>query len=95
MVPTICFGYQCHVSVIPIYSCMKNRTINNFVFAATTAIVICAVSYSLFAVYGYLTFGSHVNEDIMMSYEGGGLVYAGMYAMALKVITVSRYSMLV
>ena len=95
VVPTICFGYQCHVSVIPIYSCMKNRTINNFVFAATTAIVICAVSYSLFAVYGYLTFGSHVNEDIMMSYEGGGLVYAGMYAMALKVITVSRYSMLV
>jgi sodium-coupled neutral amino acid transporter 7/8 len=25
VVPDICFGYQCHVSVIPIYSCMRHR----------------------------------------------------------------------
>ena len=91
VVPDICFGYQCHVSVIPIYSCMKRRTIKNFAFAATTAIAICVACYTLSAVYGYLTFGSLVNEDVLMSYEGeGGLVYAGMIAMALKTITVSR-----
>ena len=89
VIPTICFGYQCHVSVIPIYSCMKHRTIKNFAIAAIIAIAICVACYTLFAIFGYLTFGSKVNEDIMMSYEGGGLVYAGMYAMALKVITVS------
>ena len=88
VVPTICFGYQCHVSVIPIYSCMKERTLKNFTIAVTTAIIICVASYTIVATYGYLTFGNKVNEDILMSYEGGGLVYAGMYAMALKIITV-------
>lgn len=87
VVPTICFGYQCHVSVIPIYSCMKERTLKNFTIAVTTAIIICVASYTIVATYGYLTFGNKVNEDILMSYEGGGLVYAGMYAMALKIIT--------
>ena len=89
VVPTICFGYQCHVSVIPIYSCMKSRTTKSFSIAVSVAIVICVACYTIFAIYGYLTFGSKVNEDILMSYKGGGLVYAGMYAMALKVITVS------
>merc|ERR1719150_298150 len=87
VVPTICFGYQCHVSVIPIYSCMKSRTLKTFTTAVTIAIVICVACYTIFAIYGYLTFGSKVNEDILMSYKGSGLVYAAMYAMALKVIT--------
>merc|ERR1719322_690665 len=87
VVPTICFGYQCHVSVIPIYSCMKYRTTKSFSIAVSVAIVICVACYTIFAIYGYLTFGSKVNEDILMSYKGGGLVYAAMYAMALKVIT--------
>ena len=91
VVPDICFGYQCHVSVIPIYSCMKHRTLKNFAVACLSAIAICATCYTLSAAYGYLTFGSLVNEDVLMSYEGeGGLVYAGMIAMALKTITVSR-----
>ena len=91
VVPTICFGYQCHVSVIPIYSCMKYRTTKSFTFAVSVAIVICVACYTIFAIYGYLTFGSKVNDDILMSYKGGGLIYAAMYAMALKVITVSSY----
>ena len=89
VVPTIVFGYQCHFSVNPIYSSMKHRTLKCFALAATMAMAICVVLYTLAAVYGYLTFGSLVNEDILMSYEGGGFVYAGMYIMVLKVITVS------
>ena len=68
---------------------MKSRTTKSFSIAVSVAIVICVACYTIFAIYGYLTFGSKVNEDILMSYKGGGLVYAGMYAMALKVITVS------
>ena len=37
VVPDICFGYQCHVSVIPIYSCMRHRTIPKFTIASFTA----------------------------------------------------------
>ena len=89
-VPTICFGYQCHFSVNPIYSCMKHRTLKSFAFAGTIAVAICVAFYTLSAVYGYLTFGSLVNEDILVSYEGGGPVYAGMYIMVVKIIAVSR-----
>ena len=87
VVPDICFGYQCHVSVIPIYSCMKKRTLKNFTHSVSLAILICACCYTLSAVYGYWTFGSKVDDDVLMSYNGGSLVYAGMYAMALKIIT--------
>ena len=87
VVPVICFGYQCHVSVIPIYSCMKRRTLANFTYSASLAIGICVACYTLAAIFGYLTFGSNVKDDILMSYNGGGLVYAGRCAMALKIIT--------
>ena len=87
VVPDICFGYQCHVSVIPIYSCMKKRTLKNFTHSVSLAILICCCCYTLSAIYGYWTFGSTVDDDILMSYNGGGLVYGGMYAMALKIIT--------
>ena len=87
VVPDICFGYQCHVSVIPIYSCMKKRTLKNFTYSVSLAILICAICYTLSALFGYWTFGSKVDDDVLMSYNGGTLVYAGMYAMALKIIT--------
>ena len=87
-VPTLCFGYQCHFSVIPIYSCMQSRTVKSFALVTTIAIIISVAFYTLTAVFGYLTFGSLVNEDILMSYDGSGPVYAGMYIMVLKIIVV-------
>ena len=41
VIPVICFGYQCHVSVIPIYSCMKHRNIKHFTIASSAAIAVC------------------------------------------------------
>ena len=69
---------------------MQSRTVKSFGFAVSIAILISVAFYTLTAIYGYLTFGSLVNEDILMSYEGGGVVYVGMYVMVLKIITVSR-----
>ena len=93
-VPSLCFGYQCHFSVIPIYSCMRTRTLKSFAISISIGVAISVAFYTLTAVYGYLTFGSFVNEDILMSYEGGGMVYAGMYIMVLKIIVVSNNSVL-
>ena len=90
-IPSLCFGYQCHFSVIPIYSCMKTRTVKSFAIVASTAIAISVVFYTLTAIFGYLTFGGLVNEDILMSFAGSGPVYAGMYIMVLKIITVRKY----
>ena len=46
VVPVICFGYQCHVSVIPIYSCMKHRNIKHFTIASSSAVFVCCLAYT-------------------------------------------------
>ena len=74
-------------SVIPIYSCMKHRKLKHFAGVSLFAIFICALSYSGAASLGYLTFGSNVNADILLSYDGKRVeVIIGIVAMALKTI---------
>ncbi|XP_042241338.1 putative sodium-coupled neutral amino acid transporter 7 [Homarus americanus] len=69
VVPTICFGYQCHVSSIPIYSCLKHQDASTFAKACVSAIIVCFVVYTASANYGYLTFGSLVKGDVLLSYD--------------------------
>ena len=60
---------QCHVSVIPIYSCMRHRTIQHFTAASSAAILACCLAYTGAATFGYLTFGSNVHDDILLNYN--------------------------
>ncbi|EFX88038.1 hypothetical protein DAPPUDRAFT_305508 [Daphnia pulex] len=69
VVPVICFGYQCHVSAVPIYSCMKERTVKRFSVCMSSAIFICFIAYTVAATFGYLTFGSNVPSDILQAYD--------------------------
>jgi len=86
--PTIFFGYQCHVSAVPIYSCLKRRTVTEFLKTVLTAMGVCAVTYSVAATYGYWTFGSNVDPDILSNYDADDpLVLAGLLAMAFKTYT--------
>lgn len=89
VVPDITFGYQCHISAIPIYSCMKRRSPNRFSLAASAAVLVCALCYTVAAAFGYLTFGSVVNNDILESYSGEKRpeVLVAVIAMALKTMT--------
>ncbi|XP_040573260.1 sodium-coupled neutral amino acid transporter 7 isoform X2 [Lepeophtheirus salmonis] len=88
VVPVICFGYQCHVSVIPIYSCMKQRNIKNFTISSFSAIAICCFCYTGAAGWGYYTFGSLVQPDILLMYDASDpKILMANIAMALKTIT--------
>eukprot|EP00092_Neocalanus_flemingeri_P031792 GFUD01034536.1.p1 GENE.GFUD01034536.1~~GFUD01034536.1.p1 ORF type:complete len:483 (+),score=120.87 GFUD01034536.1:70-1518(+) len=88
VIPVICFGYQCHVSVIPIYSCMKHRNIKHFSIASGVAIAICCFTYTGAATFGYLTFGSKVSGDILTDYSASKpSVMIALIAMALKTYT--------
>ncbi|KAK7041538.1 hypothetical protein SK128_017079, partial [Halocaridina rubra] len=69
VVPTICFGYQCHVSSVPIYSCLKHQDAKTFMKACVSAVSVCLAVYTLSANYGYLTFGSRVEGDVLLSYD--------------------------
>uniref|UniRef100_A0A3P9MUI9 Solute carrier family 38 member 8 n=1 Tax=Poecilia reticulata TaxID=8081 RepID=A0A3P9MUI9_POERE len=68
VIPTICFGFQCHEASIAIYSSMENQRLSHWAFVSVVAMIVCLVIYSL-TVYGYLTFGKTVAPDILMSYS--------------------------
>ena len=63
------FFFQCHVSIVPIYACMKRRNLKSFFTVSSCAIAVCAFAYTGAAAFGYLTFGSNVNDDILLSYD--------------------------
>ena len=66
---------------------MKHRTLKHFAAVSIAAIFVCALSYSGAASLGYLTFGSTVNVDILLSYDGQRPeVIIGILAMALKTV---------
>jgi len=88
VIPVICFGYQCHVSVIPIYSCMKKRDTKNFTVASFSAIAICVFTYTGAATFGYMTFGNLVYEDIISNYNANKpSVMLALVAISLKTYT--------
>ncbi|XP_072551665.1 putative sodium-coupled neutral amino acid transporter 8a [Salminus brasiliensis] len=70
VIPTICFGFQCHEACIAIYSSMENKKLTHWVFISLVSMFFCLVIYSLTGIYGYLTFGKNVAPDVLMSYSG-------------------------
>lgn len=85
VVPAICFGFQCHISSVPVYSCMQNRRPVAFGLVVTIAMLLCFTCYSLIAGFGYLTYGSVVPSDIMLMYEANNsIVIVGIVMLAIK-----------
>ncbi|XP_033755425.1 putative sodium-coupled neutral amino acid transporter 7 [Pecten maximus] len=87
VVPTICFAYQCHVSVIPIYSCMKQRGMKEFGKTISCAIALCVLTYTVVAAFGYLTFGDGITTDILLSYDPDPSVLVAVILIAVKTYT--------
>jgi len=86
--PTIFFGYQCHISAVPIYHCLKGRSTTTFLKTALTAMAVLLATYSLSAVFGYLTFGGNVSDDILQNYDPNDpWVLVAMVAITLKTFT--------
>ena len=69
VIPVICFGYQCHVNDVPIYTCLKRKTLGEFTKSIIASIIIVFVSYSISATFGYWTFGVSVDDDLLKSYD--------------------------
>ncbi len=69
VLPVICFGYQCHVNAVPIYACLKRKTLNEFTKSIIVSIIIVFTAYTVSATFGYLTFGTTVNDDVLASYD--------------------------
>uniref|UniRef100_A0A3B5A220 Putative sodium-coupled neutral amino acid transporter 8 n=1 Tax=Stegastes partitus TaxID=144197 RepID=A0A3B5A220_9TELE len=74
VVPTICFGFQCHEACIAIYSSMENQKLSHWVVISVLSMFFCLLIYTLTGVYGFMTFGRAVASDILMSYPGNDVV---------------------
>uniref|UniRef100_UPI0037E7B2B7 sodium-coupled neutral amino acid transporter 7 n=1 Tax=Semicossyphus pulcher TaxID=241346 RepID=UPI0037E7B2B7 len=66
--PTICFGFQCHVSCVPVFDSMSKKEIKPWGVVVTLSMIICLFVYTGTGVCGFLTFGSNVSQDVLMSY---------------------------
>lgn len=66
--PTICFGFQCHVSCVPVFNSMRRKQIKPWGLVVTLSMIICLFVYTGTGVCGFLTFGSNVSQDVLISY---------------------------
>ncbi|XP_057890053.1 putative sodium-coupled neutral amino acid transporter 8 [Melospiza georgiana] len=90
VIPTICFGFQCHEACVAIYSSMHNQSFSHWVTVSVLSMLICLLIYSLTAgLYGYLTFGEAVASDVLMSYPGNDpLVIVARLLFGVSIVTI-------
>ena len=87
-VPVLCFAYQTHEVIVPVYACMRDRFIGSFMKASIFGLVILFVLYNLVGAFGYLTFGANVGPDIMSLYDARDpVVVVGVVALVVKFVT--------
>ncbi|XP_077145077.1 sodium-coupled neutral amino acid transporter 7 [Ranitomeya variabilis] len=67
-IPTICFGYQCHVSSVPVYGSMRRQDLRRWALIVSVAMLIALCVYTGTGVCGYLLFGSAVDQDVLLSF---------------------------
>ncbi|XP_003917294.2 putative sodium-coupled neutral amino acid transporter 8 isoform X1 [Papio anubis] len=87
--PTICFGFQCHEAAVSIYCSMHKRSLSHWALVSVLSLLACCLIYSLTGVYGFLTFGTEVSADILMSYPGNDMVIiVARVLFAVSIVTV-------
>ncbi|CAH2323830.1 sodium-coupled neutral amino acid transporter 7 [Pelobates cultripes] len=75
-VPTICFGFQCHVSSVPVYGSMQQQDIKRWGYIVTVAMFIALCVYTGTGVCGFLLFGSDVDQDVLLSFPSDDVAVA-------------------
>ena len=89
--PVICFGFQCHVSSVVVYSELKNRSAGKFFWCTFVAMIVCVLTYSFCGSFGYKTFGKSTNSDIMTNYDNND-VLINIARVAILIILLSSFS---
>uniref|UniRef100_A0A8C8R7R8 Solute carrier family 38 member 8 n=1 Tax=Pelusios castaneus TaxID=367368 RepID=A0A8C8R7R8_9SAUR len=89
VIPTICFGFQCHEACVAIHSSMRNKKFSLWIMVSVLSMIFCLIIYSLTGLYGYLTFGADVAADILLSYPGNDtVIIIARLLFAISIITI-------
>uniref|UniRef100_A0A8C5V3B8 Solute carrier family 38 member 8 n=1 Tax=Microcebus murinus TaxID=30608 RepID=A0A8C5V3B8_MICMU len=87
--PTICFGFQCHEAAVSVFCSTRPRSLSRWALLSALSLLACCLVYSLTGAYGFLTFGTEVSADILMSYPGNDVVIViARVLFAVSVVTV-------
>ena len=73
--------------MIPVYHCLKKQNMAEGSKSVIGAVIICIVTYTSTAIFGYLTFGTSVRSDILLNYEVDWPMLIGQILIAVKCYT--------
>uniref|UniRef100_A0A8C5BUV9 Solute carrier family 38 member 6 n=1 Tax=Gadus morhua TaxID=8049 RepID=A0A8C5BUV9_GADMO len=68
-VPTMAFSFLCHTAVLPIYCELDRPTKKRMQQVTNTGLCLSFMIYLLSALFGYLTFYSHVDSELLLNYD--------------------------
>jgi len=68
-VPTMIFSFQCHSSLLHIYSDLRNPTVRRMKSVVGVSLLACLASYMLAAIFGYLTFYNATGAELLFMYS--------------------------
>ncbi|KAH9975741.1 transmembrane amino acid transporter protein-domain-containing protein [Lactifluus volemus] len=85
--PIQVFAFTCAQNLFPIFNELKTNSQERMNIVIGTAIGSATVTYEVIAVFGYITFGSHVSANIIAMYPSTSLFIAiGQLAIAILVL---------
>ncbi|KAM4723611.1 putative sodium-coupled neutral amino acid transporter 6 [Anableps anableps] len=67
-IPTMAFSFLCHTAILPIYCELKRPTKTRMQNVANISIGLSFLLYFISALFGYLTFYSHVESELLLGY---------------------------
>ncbi|KAJ8785880.1 hypothetical protein J1605_006840 [Eschrichtius robustus] len=80
---------HCHEAAVSIYCSMRHQSLGHWALVSVLSLLACCLVYSLTGVYGFLTFGTDVSADILMSYPGNdGVIIVARVLFAVSIVTV-------
>ncbi|XP_055070316.2 sodium-coupled neutral amino acid transporter 3 isoform X1 [Misgurnus anguillicaudatus] len=68
-IPILAFAFVCHPEVLPIYTELRNPTQRKMQHVSNLSILIMYVMYFLAALFGYLTFYTNVEPELLHTYS--------------------------
>uniref|UniRef100_A0AAY4CF28 Amino acid transporter transmembrane domain-containing protein n=1 Tax=Denticeps clupeoides TaxID=299321 RepID=A0AAY4CF28_9TELE len=68
-VPTMAFSFLCHTAILPIYCELQRATKQRMQQVTNVSISLSFILYFISALFGYLTFYSTVESELLLSYD--------------------------
>lgn len=68
-VPILTFAFVCHPAILPMYEELKDRSRRKMQGVANVSFLAMFIMYLLAALFGYLTFNVHVEDELLHTYS--------------------------